>query len=509
MAQVDASIPLQTRNAEFMSPAQAISLQGMVQQIQAQKMHQAQTLQSMQKQQQVQQRLSQPDAIDSTGMFTPVALADITRIDPHVGVQLTGQVQHMKNEQSAEKSRQLQDQSNRLKLGESLQKSQNEILEAAVSYVDSTMPKAPQDVKDRAVREKVQEGLARQRKSGMYEYTDEQWKNLEGYNYTYDDAKSRVTPLKEALAERKVADAEKKADTMPLSDVGKVDADFKRGLIDKKTRDAAMAKKEGLTVKLEGPAVSDTQSKLHGDDFLKTLKSGEQGLVKSIAEGKIDPKTLSTRGGHRERILQQVTQYDPDYNQQNYGQADKAVKDFGTGRQGQSVRAFNVALEHLDTLAELGTALHNKDLQGINKIANIWKTQTGEPGPTSFDGAKQLVADEVVKAIVGSGGGVHDREEAARTISAASSPDQLVGIINTYKHLFGGQIKGLEQQYKSLSKRDDFRDRFLTEKGRAAADQDAIEVKPMSEKKVTGRELEYDDPEKEKRFRQWQKTNGK
>lgn len=509
MSQVDANIPLSVKRPEFMSPAQAISLQSMVQQIQAQKLQQTEMMKGIEMSNLVKQRLAQPDAWEPSGLPSQVALGDISKINPELGVKMVGQRQHILDEQAVSKSRILADQTNELKLRESLKKSQDEILESAVSFVDSTMPNASPEAKDAAVRQKVQEGLDRQEKSGGYPYTPEQWNNLRKFNYSYDDAKARVTPLKEALAERKEALAEKKQETMPLSDVGKVEADYKAGKIDKKTRDAAMAKKEGLVVKLEGDAVSAAQSKLHGDEYLATLKPAEQGLVKSIAEGKIDPKSLSTRGGHRERILQQVVQYQPNYNQQEYGQADKAVKDFGTGRQGQSVRAFNVALEHLDTLQELGNALHNKDFPLINTLANRYKTETGEPGPTSFDGAKQLVADEVVKAIVGSGGGVQDREEAAKTIRAASSPQQLVGIIKTYKHLFGGQIKGLEQQYKSLSKRDDFRDRFLTEKGRKAAGEDAVEVRPFGEKKVTGRELEFDDPEKEKRYQQWKKANGK
>lgn len=513
MSQVDSNIALNVKPSEFMSPSQVISLQGMVQQMQSQKLQQAQTLQSLNKQNQIQQRLSQPDAIDSSGLFTSQALSDITKLDASTGIHLTGQVQHVRDEQAAGKSRQLQDQTNRLKLAENLQKSQNEILEAAVSYVDTTMPKASQEEKDRAVSMKVQEGLDRQQKSGLYDYTEEQWNNLKKFNYNYSDAKARVTPLKEVLAERKTEDAEKKQAAkeakeaaVPLSDIGKIRADEKSGKISHKDAEAMVQKREGIVA----TAVTNN---LKGDDYLKSLPNNEQGLVKAIAEGKIDPKTLSTKGGHREKILQQVTQYKPDYNQQDYGQSDTAIKAFNTGKQGNSVRAFNVALEHLDTLKELGNALANKDLQGVNKIANMWKTQTGDPGPTSFEGAKQLVADEVVKAIVGSGGGVHDREEAARTISAASSPDQLAGIIDTYKHLFGGQIKGLEEQYKASTKRDDFRDRYLTDKGKEAAGKDAFDepqLKPVKKNAIDNKhELEFDDPEKEKRYQTWKKANGK
>jgi hypothetical protein len=207
-----------------------------------------------------------------------------------------------------------------------------------------------------------------------------------------------------------------------------------------------------------------------GDDYLKTIPAADRPLVKGISEGRINPTTLSTKGGHREHIMSEVMQYNPGYDQQEYGVTGKTEKDFATGKQGNSVRAFNVALEHLDTLGKLGDALNNNDTQGINKVANAWKTQTGDPGPTNFNGAKQLVADEVVKAIVGSGGGVSDREEAAKTIQAASSPAQLKGVIDTYKKLFDGQLKGLAQQYKAGTGKDDFEKRYLTSRGRGEAE---------------------------------------
>lgn len=207
-----------------------------------------------------------------------------------------------------------------------------------------------------------------------------------------------------------------------------------------------------------------------GADYLKQLAPEYRDIVQGIAEGRINPSTLSIKGGHREQILGMVAQYDPSYNQYDAGNAQKAIRDFNTGKQGNNVRSFNVALEHLDTLQHLSEAMKNNDIQAVNQLSNWWKTQTGSEAPTDFNAAKQLVADEVVKAIVGTGGGVHDREEAAKTISGKSSPEQLMGVINTYKDLFAGQLVGLEHQYEASTGKKDFRTRLLTEKGREAAE---------------------------------------
>lgn len=219
-----------------------------------------------------------------------------------------------------------------------------------------------------------------------------------------------------------------------------------------------------------GPAnVGDTTKA--GEDYLATVPKESQDLVRSIAEGKVNPTSLSTKGGHRERILGMVTKYDPEYNQQRYVTAQKTMNEFTTGRQGNTVRSFNVALEHLDTLAELGKALDNNDLPAINKMANYFSQQTGSPKVTNFDGAKHLVADEIVKAMVGGGAALADREAAANTINAANSPKQLSDMVETYKKLFGGQINGLRKQYESGTGRRDFEDVFLTPQGKKMAAQ--------------------------------------
>jgi len=133
-----------------------------------------------------------------------------------------------------------------------------------------------------------------------------------------------------------------------------------------------------------------------------------------------------------------------------------AVKAFDSGKYGNTVKSFNVSIAHLDTLDKLSDALGNRDLNMLNKVGNYYAQQTGNPAPTNFNAAKKIVGDEIVKAIVGSGGGVADREEAARTIDAANSPAQLKAVIKTYQDLMVGQLGGLEQQYRVSTKRDDF-----------------------------------------------------
>ena len=154
-------------------------------------------------------------------------------------------------------------------------------------------------------------------------------------------------------------------------------------------------------------------------------------------------------------------------NKQDVGMQTKAVKDFSTGVQGKQVNAFNTAIDHLSTMDKLTDALQGGDTKAVNAIANTIASQTGSPAPTNFNAAKQIVTAEVIKAVVASGGGVKERDEAERNFAAAGSPAQLKGVINTYKQLLGGQLNSLGLQYENTTGRKDF-DKKLTGEAKQA-----------------------------------------
>jgi len=150
-------------------------------------------------------------------------------------------------------------------------------------------------------------------------------------------------------------------------------------------------------------------------------------------------------------------------NKQDIGSRTKAVKDFSTGKQGQQVNAFNTAIDHLGTMSKLTDALQNNDIKAFNTLGNTVARQTGQPAPTDFNAAKQIVTAEVIKAVVASGGGVTERQEAERNFADANSPQQLKGIINTYKQLLGGQLNSLNLQYENTTGRKDFSTKLTPE----------------------------------------------
>lgn len=189
-----------------------------------------------------------------------------------------------------------------------------------------------------------------------------------------------------------------------------------------------------------------------------------QNTAKMIAEYKLAPPSSVSMGRpYGKAIMSAVSKINPDYDASSWQEKSAAVKAFGAGPLGNQTRSFSVGLYHLDTMQKLSDALKNGDTVAFNKIANAWAQQTGSAAPTNFETAKQIIGAEVVKAIVGAGGGgVAERMEAANHIASSLSPEQLKGAIDTTKSLMVGQLKGLKSQYERTTKLKNFEDDFLS-----------------------------------------------
>jgi hypothetical protein len=108
----------------------------------------------------------------------------------------------------------------------------------------------------------------------------------------------------------------------------------------------------------------------------------------------------------------------------------------------------NAAIDHLDTLRTYSAALANNDINTINEIKQRIQQELGFDPPTNFDAAKQIVGNEVIRAITTTGGGVYDRQEISGVLNRARSPQQLVGIIDVYQRLIAAQTLSRQRQYE-------------------------------------------------------------
>jgi hypothetical protein len=190
----------------------------------------------------------------------------------------------------------------------------------------------------------------------------------------------------------------------------------------------------------------------------QVLTLADRATAKNIAEGNLPPLT----GPNSTRIMNEVIAMKPDFKANDYGLQTSAVKAFNQGIQGNKVRSLNVVMEHFNTLEKAADALQSGDVRAINAVSQYIQTQTGKPAPGNFNAVKEILADEIVAAVVPGTGALADRVALKKTILASASPEQLKGVVANYKELIGGQLTGLEKQYSAGTGRADFKSRYLT-----------------------------------------------
>lgn len=211
-------------------------------------------------------------------------------------------------------------------------------------------------------------------------------------------------------------------------------------------------------------------STLTGDDFLKALPRGEADIVRKIAEYDIDPKSLSTKGGHREDLLKKVSQYDPDYSEPLYTSRKAAIKEFGAGGTSSpagQITAGNTAILHAGEMSDALESLKKKNSGPLGYIgqsgipfasyyaqkahnAGITGTGTDEARALSdFRTAKNHFSEEVTKFYAGSGGSEAERERALSNIDEAKSLPELQSAIQQEARLMGGKINTLQDRIKT------------------------------------------------------------
>lgn len=185
--------------------------------------------------------------------------------------------------------------------------------------------------------------------------------------------------------------------------------------------------------------------------------------AQAIANGQLPaPTGMALLNPKNQRVVARVMEINPQYDFTSVSAKKAAATSFTSGPLGNALRSVSTANAHLDQLGELVDALGNKDTQAINRIGNYFATQTGDPKVTNFDSIKQIVGQEVVKAIVAGGGGVGEREEAAKSFSAANSPAQLKGAIQHYRMVMKAQADNLSEQRRAAGLPDSTMPKYNT-----------------------------------------------
>jgi hypothetical protein len=186
---------------------------------------------------------------------------------------------------------------------------------------------------------------------------------------------------------------------------------------------------------------------LTGSELLSVMPKSLAGQVSAILEHRAAPPAGNS--ARSSQLMQIVQAADPTYDAQQYKTKQGVETAFTAGVPSRTIKAINVADDHLKVLNSTIDALNNGDVRLLNQLGNAVSTQMGVPAPTDFNAVKGIVADELAKAVIGGVGALGDRKSIADTINAASSPAALRSVISRYQQLMEGQRTGLADQYKS------------------------------------------------------------
>jgi hypothetical protein len=198
-----------------------------------------------------------------------------------------------------------------------------------------------------------------------------------------------------------------------------------------------------------GSYAPGTEAMLHGDDFLKTLPPTIADQVRAFATGRqAMPSGYALKTPYFQKMMQYVTQYDPEFDAVNYGSRYKTRSDFTSGKSAQSINALNTVIGHLQSLKDAGDALDNGNWQFVNSLRNTYESATGDPRVLKFNTTKKAVVDELTRVWRGSGGSEGDIKTWSDQINAANSPDQLHAVVGQIGDLLESKLNALGETYQ-------------------------------------------------------------
>lgn len=211
------------------------------------------------------------------------------------------------------------------------------------------------------------------------------------------------------------------------------------------------------------PAPSSTQGNAPAGAGT-TLNSDLESQAQAIARGEAPMPTGLGANNYRNRaIANRVYEINPGFDAGSYKVTQEGRKNWTqpNGKGAQQIQQFDRAASHAVAMDEVIDNLNNTNLPIWNKVANDYLKNTGQAAPVDFETAKKIVADEVMKTVLGSNAGTGaEREALQHDFSSANSPAQLKAVLNRARDLMGAQGTAMERSYKNSTKLDDFEGRL-------------------------------------------------
>lgn len=190
---------------------------------------------------------------------------------------------------------------------------------------------------------------------------------------------------------------------------------------------------------------------LTGDEYLKSLpEGGFKNTVQGILNGDIPPPPLTARNGYSQEVIRGVTQADPSFSFNDAGARKVFVQDNAKGQRNQQALTLGTFANHLNSVADAASNLPNGELPAFNAATNEFLNQTGDPRVKQFNTEIHALQGEAGKMF--RAGVVTDQEmrELSSNISAANSPEQMRGVLDSFRTLVQGRVNSLDSRGQQI-----------------------------------------------------------
>lgn len=171
--------------------------------------------------------------------------------------------------------------------------------------------------------------------------------------------------------------------------------------------------------------------------------------AQAIIEGRATTTQLAslrTAGGQKLALL--VAEKDPNFDFSLAPQRTALRKDYTSGQTARNITSLNTVLGHLDTLDKKIDALNNKKLKKANTVANLVKTETGDPSVVEFKATRTAVSNELGRVFQGVGAVTEEERKTLREdMDAAGSKEQLKAVVSTYLDLIRSRLDAINANW--------------------------------------------------------------
>jgi hypothetical protein len=215
-----------------------------------------------------------------------------------------------------------------------------------------------------------------------------------------------------------------------------------------------------------GAATPGGDSNLHGAAFLATVPPQIAPLVQAVAEGRVSPASLSSRGPMAGPIMRAVTQYDPSFDAGDTESRFATRKNFSSGNIAASITAGNTALQHLKELSDMtedGSTTHGVPVAGMgvdtnigdNPVMNGIRNWVGDKfgsnmGDKPYDAIASKFVSEATKLYLGAEGTQGGRDADLATMEPDMSREQLRSVYTANTKAIGSKVAELQAQWKRV-----------------------------------------------------------